>query len=146
MAALFALESAKFKGAGPGAGGPARLYKFDGSNWTLRKSEDPLNGTNFGMGGVPVSGSGAITRIALGVTNSWGNWNGQQIAMKFVYSGWADDSRAASPQVTGCCALPGVALRATSSMLLTPETSASRACAGCPQRKALLFASSLPSP
>jgi hypothetical protein len=26
-----------------------------------------------------VSGSGATTRIALGVTNSWGNWDGQQI-------------------------------------------------------------------
>jgi hypothetical protein len=67
------------KDAGPGAGGPARLYKFDGKNWTLLKSEDPSNGTNFGLGGVSVSGSGASTRIALGVTNSWGNWNGQQI-------------------------------------------------------------------
>ncbi|UGQ48794.1 sialidase family protein [Massilia endophytica] len=67
------------QGAGPGAGGPARLYKFDGSNWTLLKSEDPDGGTNFGMGGLSVSGRGASTRIALGVTNSWGNWNGQQI-------------------------------------------------------------------
>jgi xyloglucan-specific exo-beta-1,4-glucanase len=67
------------KDAGPGAGGPGRLYKFDGSNWTLLKSEDPNGGTNFGLGGVSVSGSGATTRIALGVTNSWGNWNGQQI-------------------------------------------------------------------
>jgi len=67
------------QGAGPGAGGPARLYKFDGTNWTLLKREDPLGGTNFGMGGLSVSGSGATTRIALGVSNSWGNWNGQQI-------------------------------------------------------------------
>jgi hypothetical protein len=67
------------KGAGPGAGGPGRLYKFDGSNWTLLKSVDPSGGTNFGLGGVSVHGSGATTRIALGVTNSWGNWNGQQI-------------------------------------------------------------------
>ena len=67
------------KDAGPGAGGPGRLYKFDGSTWTLLKSEDPNGGTNFGLGGVSVSGSGATTRIALGVTNSWGNWNGQQI-------------------------------------------------------------------
>jgi hypothetical protein len=67
------------QGAGPGAGGPARLYKFDGSNWTLLKSEDPSGGTNFGLGGVSVSGSGATTRIALGVTNSWGNYSGQQI-------------------------------------------------------------------
>ena len=67
------------KDAGPGAGGPGRLYRFDGSNWTLLKSVDPNGGTNFGLGGVSVSGSGASTRIALGVTNSWGNWNGQQI-------------------------------------------------------------------
>ena len=67
------------KDAGPGAGGPGRLYKFDGSTWTLLKSEDPSGGTNFGLGGVSVYGSGATTRIALGVTNSWGNWSGQQI-------------------------------------------------------------------
>jgi hypothetical protein len=67
------------KDAGPGAGGPGRFYKFDGSNWTLLKSEDPLNGTNFGLGGVSVYGSGATTRIALGVSNSWGSWSGQQI-------------------------------------------------------------------
>ncbi len=96
------------KDAGPGAGGPGRLYKFDGSNWTLLKSVDPLNGTNFGLGGVSVQGSGATTRIALGVTNSWGNWNGQQIVQLSddagktwreiaatmpgeVASGWVDD-------------------------------------------------------
>jgi photosystem II stability/assembly factor-like uncharacterized protein len=67
------------QGAGPGAGGPARLYKFDGTTWTLLKSEDPGNWINFGMGGLSVSGSGANTRIALGVSNSWGNWDGQQI-------------------------------------------------------------------
>jgi len=67
------------KGAGPGAGGPARLYKFDGSNWTLLKSEDPTSGANLGLGGVSVFGSGTTTRVALGVTNSWGNFSGQQI-------------------------------------------------------------------
>jgi hypothetical protein len=67
------------KGAGPGADGPASLYKFDGTVWTLLKSEAPNGGTNFGLGGVSVSGSGATTRIALGVTNSWGNFSGQQI-------------------------------------------------------------------
>lgn len=65
--------------AGPGAGGPGRLYKFDGSTWTLLKSVDPSGGTNFGLGGLSVFGSGATTRIALGVTNSWGNWSGMQI-------------------------------------------------------------------
>jgi hypothetical protein len=96
------------KDAGPGAGGPARLYKFDGSNWTLLKSEDPNGGTNFGLGGVSVSGSGATTRIALGVTNSWGNYSGQQIVQLSddaglnwheieatmpgeIASGWVDD-------------------------------------------------------
>jgi xyloglucan-specific exo-beta-1,4-glucanase len=67
------------KDPGPGAGGPGRLYKFDGSTWTLLKSEDPSSGSNWGLGGVSVQGSGASTRIALGVTNSWGNFSGQQI-------------------------------------------------------------------
>jgi hypothetical protein len=96
------------KDTGPGAGGPGRLYKFDGSHWTLLKSVDPNGGTNFGLGGVSVSGSGATTRIALGVTNSWGNWSGQQIVQLSddggqnwreieatmpgeIASGWVDD-------------------------------------------------------
>ncbi|KQZ28254.1 sialidase family protein [Duganella sp. Root1480D1] len=64
---------------GPGAGGPGRLYKFDGANWTLLKSYDTEQWVNFGLGGLSVSGSGPTTRIALGVTNSWGNWQGQPI-------------------------------------------------------------------
>ncbi len=96
------------KDAGPGAGGPGRFYKFDGTTWTLLKSEDPNGGTNFGLGGVSVQGSGATTRIALGVTNSWGNWNGMQIVQLSddagktwreieatmpgeIASGWVDD-------------------------------------------------------
>ncbi|MFZ5551221.1 MAG: WD40/YVTN/BNR-like repeat-containing protein [Pseudomonadota bacterium] len=67
------------QGAGPGAGGPGRLYKFDGTNWTLLKSVDPTEWTNPGLGGLSVSGMGANTRIALGVTNTWGNFSGQQI-------------------------------------------------------------------
>jgi xyloglucan-specific exo-beta-1,4-glucanase len=67
------------KDSGPGAGGPGRFYKFDGTTWTLLKSEDPNGGNNWGFGGVSVYGSGATTRIALGVTNSWGNWSGQRI-------------------------------------------------------------------
>ena len=35
--------------------------------------------TRLGFGGVSVSGTGATTRIALGVTNTWGNFSGQQI-------------------------------------------------------------------
>ncbi|MVW61104.1 dockerin [Massilia sp. NEAU-DD11] len=67
------------KDMGPGAGGPARLYKFDGTNWTLLKSYDTEQWVNFGMGGLSVSGSGPTTRIALGVSNSWGNWQGQPV-------------------------------------------------------------------
>ncbi len=67
------------KDTGPGAGGPSRLYKFDGSNWTLLKEYGAEQWTNFGMGGLSVSGTGATTRIALGVSNSWGSWSGQQI-------------------------------------------------------------------
>ena len=99
------------QGPGPGASGPARLYKFDGSNWTLLRSYDPSQWSSFGFGGVSVHGSGATTRIALGVTNSWGNWEGQPVvelsddagatwreiaAMKphtpdGGFSGWVDD-------------------------------------------------------
>ena len=62
------------QGAGPGDAGPARLYTFNGSTWTL------LAGTGSGgYGGVSVYGSGATTRIALGVSGTWGNYNGMQI-------------------------------------------------------------------
>lgn len=76
------------KETGPGAGGPARLYKFDGTNWTLLK--DPNSGgtgTGLGLGGLSVSGTGATTRIALGVTNSWGNYSGQQAIQLSVDGG-----------------------------------------------------------
>ena len=101
------------KDSGPGAAGPARLYKFDGSNWTLLKDPNAgTSGTGFGLGGVSVSGTGASTRIALGVTNSWGNWPGQQVVQWSIdggqtwreiaatmphspandgFSGWTDD-------------------------------------------------------
>ena len=65
------------KGAGPGDAGPARLYKFDGSNgsnWTLLNSND-----SAGYGGLSVSGTGSTARIALGVSGTWGNYSGQQI-------------------------------------------------------------------
>jgi hypothetical protein len=92
------------KDAGPGAGGPARLYKFDGTNWTLLNSSS----TSAGFGGVSVYGTGATTRIALGVTNTWGNFSGQKIVQLSddggqtwreieamtpgeVDSGWVDD-------------------------------------------------------
>jgi hypothetical protein len=67
------------QGSGPGAGGAAALYKFDGTNWTLLKSFEPAQWTNFGIGGLSVYGSGPTTRIALGISNSWGNWEGQPV-------------------------------------------------------------------
>ena len=99
------------QGPGPGANGPARFYKFDGTNWTPLKSYDPDQWSSFGFGGVSVHGTGATTRIALGVTNTWGNWEGQPVvqlsddagatwreiaAMKphtpdGGFSGWMDD-------------------------------------------------------
>jgi hypothetical protein len=62
-------------GPGPAVSGPARLYKFDGSTWTLLASSD----SGAGYGSVSVSGSGPTTRIALGVSNTWGNFAGQQV-------------------------------------------------------------------
>lgn len=67
------------QGSGPGAPGAAALYRFDGSNWTLLKRYDPEQWTNFGIGGLSVYGSGPTTRIALGISNSWGNWQGQPV-------------------------------------------------------------------
>jgi xyloglucan-specific exo-beta-1,4-glucanase len=66
-------------GSGPGADGPAWLYQFDGTHWTLLRDSQPTQWTSFGFGGVSVYGSGPTTRIALGVTNSWGNWDGQPV-------------------------------------------------------------------
>jgi xyloglucan-specific exo-beta-1,4-glucanase len=101
------------QGTGPGAWGSAALYKFDGANWTLLKSYTSSSaGTGYGMGGLSVSGTGATTRIALGVSNSWGNYEGQPIVQlsddagatwreisalaphegqKDGWSGWIDD-------------------------------------------------------
>ena len=62
------------KGAGPGDAGPGRLYKFDGTHWTLLAGND-----SAGYGGVSVYGSGATTRIALGVSGTWGEYSGQQV-------------------------------------------------------------------
>ncbi|HSX84160.1 MAG TPA: dockerin, partial [Cellvibrio sp.] len=61
------------KSTGPGAEGPGSLYKFDGTNWTLLKSyESP-----FGIGGLSVYGTGSSARIVLGISNSWGEWEGK---------------------------------------------------------------------
>jgi xyloglucan-specific exo-beta-1,4-glucanase len=62
------------KGTGPGDAGPGRLYKFDGTNWTLLRSND-----SAGYGGISVYGTGSTARIALGVSGTWGSYSGQQI-------------------------------------------------------------------
>jgi len=96
------------KDAGPGAGGPAWLYQFDGSStWNALKSTGSImtQWTSPGYGGVSVYGTGATTRIALGETNSWGGWSGmpvvtyskdagatwKEIADNRSSSGWIDD-------------------------------------------------------
>jgi hypothetical protein len=65
------------KNPGPGGDGPGYLYKYTGVNggvWTLLSST-----TAGGYGGVSVYGSGPTTRIALAVTNTWGDFAGQKI-------------------------------------------------------------------
>jgi photosystem II stability/assembly factor-like uncharacterized protein len=91
---------------GPGAGGPAWLYSFDGVNWSQPlKSTEPTQWTSPGFGGVSVFGTGDSTRIALGGTNLWGGWKGisvcmlskdagktwTEIADNRTSSGWMDD-------------------------------------------------------
>jgi hypothetical protein len=61
------------KSTGPGAEGPASLYKFDGTNWTLLKSY----ASPYGIGGLSVYGTGSSARIVLGISNSWGDWEGK---------------------------------------------------------------------
>jgi hypothetical protein len=62
-------------GAGPGVAGPGYLYKFSGGTWTLLASN-----SSAGYGGLSVYGSGATTRIVLGVSNTWGSGQLVQLA------------------------------------------------------------------
>ncbi len=61
-------------GMGPGATGPARLYRFDGSNWTLLRQSN-----GGGYGGISVYGSGSNTQIALGISGTWGIFAGKSV-------------------------------------------------------------------
>ncbi len=97
------------KTSGPGGDGPGYLYKFSGLGgvWTLLSST-----TTGGYGGVSVFGTGSTTRIALAVTNTWGDtadkkivqlsdnaggtWREIEAAMPHTpageaYWGWNDD-------------------------------------------------------
>ncbi len=68
--------------SGPGSAAPSMLYKFDGTNWTqLIGSSDGTGRYLGGIGGLSVYGSGATTKIAFGVTNTWGDGGWVQIAM-----------------------------------------------------------------
>lgn len=68
------------KDAGPGAGGPGYLYRFggnnDGGSWTLLNTSANSWG---GYSGLSVYGTGSTTRIALGVSGTWGDFAGQNI-------------------------------------------------------------------
>jgi hypothetical protein len=70
--------------AGPGPAQYGYLYKFGGwshgNTWTLLKTSSG-QGTNDwgGYSGLSVSGTGSTTRIALGISNTWGDFNGQKI-------------------------------------------------------------------
>ncbi len=96
---------------GPGASGPGRLYRFDGNNWDLLRKRDPVAGVNAGYSGLSVYGTGSNTRIALGISGTWGTWadkpvvefsenagvtwreisNGKPHTPNEEVSGWIDD-------------------------------------------------------
>jgi hypothetical protein len=66
--------------AGPGAGGPSYLYRYggnnDGGSWTLLNTTTTSWG---GYSGLSVYGTGSTTRIALGVSGTWGDFSGQHL-------------------------------------------------------------------
>jgi xyloglucan-specific exo-beta-1,4-glucanase len=69
-------------GPGPGASHPSSLYRFDG-NTTWTKLLASGEGSYFGgIGGVSVHGSGPATKIAFGVSGTWGDASWVQIAMR----------------------------------------------------------------
>ena len=67
--------------SGPGSSAPSWLYKFDGSTtWTklIASGEGLYYG---GIGGLSVYGSGATTKIAMGISGTWGDATWVQIVM-----------------------------------------------------------------
>lgn len=82
-------------GPGPGSGGPSLLYKFDGgATWTklIASGEGQYYG---GIGGISVQGSGATTKIAFGVSGTWGDSAWVQVAMRSADGGqtWSEFGR-----------------------------------------------------
>lgn len=82
-------------GSGPGSGAPSFLYKFDGgTTWTLLTQSG--DGNYFGgIGGLSVQGSGATTKIVIGVSGTWGDDPWIQIAMRSADGGqtWTEIGR-----------------------------------------------------
>lgn len=82
--------------SGPGSGAPSALYKFDGTNWTkLIGSDDNPSSYFGGIGGLSVHGSGPTTKIAFGVSGTWGDGGWIQIAMRSADGGatWSEFGR-----------------------------------------------------
>lgn len=67
--------------SGPGSGAPSMLYRFDGTTWTELIAS---GGGHYygGIGGLSVHGSGATTKIAFGVSGTWGDASWVQVAMR----------------------------------------------------------------
>ena len=82
-------------GPGPGSSDPSSLYKFDGgTTWTKLIASG--EGSYFGgAGGLSVYGSGATTKIVLGVSGTWGDAAYVQIAMRSADGGatWQEFGR-----------------------------------------------------
>ncbi|WP_236904494.1 dockerin [Collimonas fungivorans] len=80
-------------GAGPASGAPSFLYKFDGNNWTQLISS--ASGYYGGIGGLSVQGTGTSTKIAFGVSGTWGDGTWVQIVMRSADGGqtWAEIGR-----------------------------------------------------
>ena len=80
--------------SGPGSSSPSSLYKFDGTNWTLLISSG--DGRYFGgIGGLSVHGSGPTTKIAFGVSGTWGDASWVQVVMRSADAGatWQEIGR-----------------------------------------------------
>ncbi len=80
--------------SGPGSSAPSALYRFDGTNWT-RLIESGDGRYYGGIGGLSVHGSGATTKIAFGVSGTWGDGGWVQIAMRSADGGatWSEFGR-----------------------------------------------------